>query len=76
MGNIGCMLNCDYCHNWKTSQARFVSDADVYHYTPEAEVVDIATAARHPGAVLDLQRPGGLARVRDRDRRRWPVRPG
>lgn len=41
MGNIGCMLNCDYCHNWKTSQARFVSDADVYHYTPE-QVVDIA----------------------------------
>lgn len=41
MGNIGCMLNCDYCHNWKTSQARFVEDKDVYHYTPE-EVVDIA----------------------------------
>jgi pyruvate formate lyase activating enzyme len=41
MGNIGCMLNCDYCHNWKTSQARFVADKDVYHYTPE-EVVDIA----------------------------------
>ncbi|MDA0564236.1 AmmeMemoRadiSam system radical SAM enzyme [Streptomonospora sp. S1-112] len=41
MGNIGCMLNCDYCHNWKTSQARFVEDKDVFHYTPE-EVVDIA----------------------------------
>lgn len=41
MGNIGCMLNCDYCHNWKTSQARHVSDADVYHYTPQ-QVVDIA----------------------------------
>jgi len=41
MGNIGCMLNCDYCHNWKTSQARHVSDADVYHYTPE-QVVGIA----------------------------------
>jgi pyruvate formate lyase activating enzyme len=41
MGNIGCMLNCDYCHNWKTSQARFVSDSDVYYYTPQ-EVVDIA----------------------------------
>jgi len=41
MGNIGCMLNCDYCHNWKTSQARLASDADVYHYTPE-QVVDIA----------------------------------
>ncbi|HEV2373460.1 MAG TPA: AmmeMemoRadiSam system radical SAM enzyme [Streptosporangiaceae bacterium] len=41
MGNIGCMLNCDYCHNWKTSQARFVEDHDVFYYTPE-EVVDIA----------------------------------
>nr|MDT0665034.1 hypothetical protein [Micromonospora sp. DSM 115978] len=41
MGNIGCMLNCDYCHNWKTSQARFVADSDVFYYSP-AEVVDIA----------------------------------
>jgi pyruvate formate lyase activating enzyme len=41
MGNVGCMLNCDYCHNWKTSQARYVEDKDVYYYTPQ-EVVDIA----------------------------------
>ena len=41
MGNIGCMMNCSYCHNWKTSQARFVSDKDVYYYTPEG-VVDLA----------------------------------
>lgn len=41
MGNIGCMLHCSYCHNWKTSQARFVSDKDVYYYSPE-DVVDIA----------------------------------
>jgi pyruvate formate lyase activating enzyme len=41
MGNVGCMLNCDYCHNWKTSQARYVEDKDVHHYTPE-QVVDIA----------------------------------
>ena len=26
MGNVGCMMNCDYCHNWKTSQARHVTD--------------------------------------------------
>jgi pyruvate formate lyase activating enzyme len=38
MGNIGCMMNCSYCHNWKTSQARFVSDKDVYYYTPEGVV--------------------------------------
>lgn len=41
MGNIGCMLNCPYCHNWKTSQAKYVSDKDVFLYTPE-EVVDMA----------------------------------
>ncbi|MEV6354822.1 AmmeMemoRadiSam system radical SAM enzyme [Streptomyces hydrogenans] len=41
MGNVGCMLNCDYCHNWKTSQARYVEDKDVHRYTPQ-EVVDIA----------------------------------
>lgn len=41
MGNVGCMLNCDYCHNWKTSQARYVEGKDVYHYTPE-QVVAIA----------------------------------
>lgn len=49
MGNIGCMLNCDYCHNWKTSQARFVEDVDIYTYTPE-QVVDIAV--RHGIRVL------------------------
>lgn len=41
MGNIGCMMNCSYCHNWKTSQARYVSDKDVHHYSPE-DVIDIA----------------------------------
>ena len=24
LGNVGCMMNCDYCHNWKTSQARLI----------------------------------------------------
>jgi pyruvate formate lyase activating enzyme len=41
MGNIGCMMNCSYCHNWKTSQAKYVSDKDVYYYSPE-DVVNIA----------------------------------
>lgn len=41
LGNIGCMLNCSYCHNWKTSQAKYVEDHDVYHYTPEG-VIEIA----------------------------------
>jgi pyruvate formate lyase activating enzyme len=38
MGNIGCMMNCSYCHNWRTSQAKYVKDADVHYYTPEAVV--------------------------------------
>lgn len=41
MGNIGCMMNCSYCHNWQTSQAKYVTDADVHYYTPQ-DVVDIA----------------------------------
>ena len=41
LGNIGCMLNCDFCHNWKTSQMKFVEKKDIYHYTPE-QVVDTA----------------------------------
>ena len=44
MGNVGCMLNCVYCHNWKTSQAKHVEDKDVYYYTPEGVV---ETALRH-----------------------------
>ena len=41
LGNLGCMMNCDYCHNWQTSQAKFVSRGDVHYYTPE-QVVDYA----------------------------------
>jgi pyruvate formate lyase activating enzyme len=35
MGNVGCMMACDYCHNWQTSQARHVRDRDVHEYTAE-----------------------------------------
>lgn len=49
LGNVGCMLNCSYCHNWKTSQARYISDKDVYQYTPEGVV---ETALRHGIRVL------------------------
>jgi len=38
MGNIGCMMNCDYCHNWQTSQAIYVGDDVVRTYTPEQVV--------------------------------------
>jgi len=41
LGNIGCMLNCDFCHNWKTSQFRYVEKKDIHHYTPE-QVVETA----------------------------------
>jgi pyruvate formate lyase activating enzyme len=40
MGNVGCMMACDYCHNWRTSQARHVRDRDVHEYTPQ-DVVDL-----------------------------------
>lgn len=43
LGNLGCSLNCDYCHNWSTSQAKHVDDSYVHKYSPE-EVV--ATALR------------------------------
>ena len=49
LGNIGCMLNCDYCHNWATSQARHVSEHDVRRYSPEQVV---ACAQRHGIRVL------------------------
>ncbi len=38
LGNVGCMMNCDYCHNWKTSQMREVNLKDIHHYTPEQVV--------------------------------------
>jgi len=41
IGNIGCNLHCDFCHNWRTSQAALVEDADIEIYTPE-EIVRTA----------------------------------
>ena len=49
LGNIGCNLNCQYCQNWKTSQAKFVEDKDVHSFTPESI---IETALRHDIRVL------------------------
>ena len=48
LGNVGCMLNCAYCHNWKTSQAKFVETKDVHDYSPQA-VVDMALRHGIPG---------------------------
>jgi pyruvate formate lyase activating enzyme len=47
MGNVGCMMACDYCHNWRTSQAKYVRDQDVHEYTPQ-DVVDICLARGIP----------------------------
>lgn len=41
LGNIGCMMKCDFCQNWSTSQSRLVSDSNVVLVTPE-EVVKYA----------------------------------
>jgi pyruvate formate lyase activating enzyme len=49
MGNIGCMMKCDFCHNWQTSQARLARDQDIVAYSPE-QVVEYAL--RHDIKVL------------------------
>lgn len=38
LGNIGCMMHCDFCQNWSTSQARLVSNDVIHEYTPEGVV--------------------------------------
>lgn len=43
LGNIGCMMTCEFCQNWATSQAAFVQKEDVRRYTPE-QVVETALA--------------------------------
>ena len=49
LGNIGCMLKCDFCQNWQTSQARLARDQDIARYTPE-QVVEYAL--RHHIGIL------------------------
>jgi pyruvate formate lyase activating enzyme len=41
LGNIGCMMACDFCQNWQTSQARLARDKDISINTPE-QVVEMA----------------------------------
>lgn len=40
LGNIGCMMACDFCQNWQTSQVRHLDSDVVKSYTPN-EVVEI-----------------------------------
>jgi pyruvate formate lyase activating enzyme len=39
LGNIGCMMSCDFCQNWRTSQVRHLKSGDVRRYTPE-EIIE------------------------------------
>ncbi len=41
LGNIGCMLACDFCQNWKTAQVKYLDEKEIHRHTPE-QVVDIA----------------------------------
>ncbi len=43
LGNIGCMLQCDFCQNWSTSQARLVQDEHIVRYSAE-QIVSYALA--------------------------------
>jgi pyruvate formate lyase activating enzyme len=47
LGNIGCMLACDFCHNWKTSQMKHVEKQDLNFYSPQ-QVVDAALEKKIP----------------------------
>ena len=35
LGNIGCMMSCDFCQNWRTSQVRHLDERDVRQYSPQ-----------------------------------------
>jgi len=35
LGNVGCMMACDFCHNWQTSQMKYVEKKEINFYTPE-----------------------------------------
>src|SRR5690349_17826442 len=41
LGNIGCMMACDYCQNWQTSQVKYLDDSVVHSYSPE-QIIDLA----------------------------------
>jgi len=38
LGNIGCMMNCDFCQNWRTSQVVHLNEKDICNYTSESIV--------------------------------------
>ena len=40
LGNIGCMMSCEFCQNWETSQIRHLDAAHIRRYTPQ-DLVDM-----------------------------------
>lgn len=40
LGNVGCMMHCDFCQNWETSQVKHLDPAVINVFTP-SQVVDI-----------------------------------
>jgi pyruvate formate lyase activating enzyme len=47
LGNIGCMLACDFCQNWQTAQVQHLDEKEIHHHTPE-QVVEIALSRGIP----------------------------
>lgn len=41
LGNIGCMMRCDFCQNWETSQIKHLDEKNVTFYTSE-QIVEMA----------------------------------
>jgi pyruvate formate lyase activating enzyme len=41
LGNIGCMMDCNFCQNWTTSQVKHLDDSNVFEFTPE-QIIEMA----------------------------------
>lgn len=40
LGNVGCMMDCDFCQNWETSQVKYLDPSILVKYTP-TQIIDI-----------------------------------
>ena len=40
LGSVGCMMSCDFCQNWDTSQVKHLDTEIVCEYSPE-EIIEI-----------------------------------
>jgi pyruvate formate lyase activating enzyme len=41
LGNLGCMMGCDFCQNWTTSQIKHLNEENVKFYSSE-QIVEMA----------------------------------